>query len=171
MNQLAGKVRKSVEFSFDATDIFPPYVFFFILPICLILGLIRMVLWWRAVGSLNSEPPWPFIVVITGFSAWFVWIWWQIKKVSIFGDKLYVSNYLTEVAIPISEILDVRGMLLSDPQVVTIKLRGESEFGSKIRFLATYRWFGGWSTHPIVKELLDMVRSQTETGFLTRPPR
>ena len=123
-------------------------------------------------GGLEfKSPPWPFLIIIAGFWAWNVWLWWQIKKVGIFGDKLYVSNYLKEIAIPISEIQDVRGWLLTDPQVVTIYLRNESEFGSKIRFLATYRWFGGWSTHPIVNELLDMARSQTETGFLTRPLR
>lgn len=101
-----------------------------------------------------------------------IWLYWPLKQVSIYGDKLYVSNFRREIAVPISEIVDVRGNILArEPQRVTIYLRNPTEFGSKIIFIAQHRWFGGWSTHPIVDELLSLASTQDTSGYLTPPPR
>jgi len=40
---------------------------------------------------------------------------------------------------------------------VTIHLRQPSEFGDKITFMPTVRFFG-WSSHPVVEELLHTAR-------------
>jgi len=133
----------------------------FILPWWFVLGLIDLLWRQRTMFALPNSETGYIAVMLVGFSVWMIWLGWPLQKVSIFGDKLYVSNFRKEIAIPISEIVDVRGNIWVDPQRVTIYLRNETEFGSKIRFLAKYRWFGRWSTHPIVNELLDLARSQT----------
>lgn len=84
-----------------------------------------------------------------------------LKKVSIDDHNLYVSNYRTEITIPITEITDVREFLFSEPRRVTIHLRNPTEFGSKIIFLATYRAFAFLSPHPIVDELIQMSVRRT----------
>jgi hypothetical protein len=143
----------------------------FILPAIFAIGLINTLLTGNARNLDPTMPPYFVPVIGLVFLAWSLWLGWPVKKVSIFGDKLYVSNYRGEIAVPISEIVDVRGNILSDSQRITIYLRNETEFGSKIVFLATYRWSGRWSTHPIVEELLALANSQTEGGFLTPPTK
>ena len=108
----------------------------FILPWWFVLGLIDL-LWQQMVTFAlpNSETGY-ISVMLVGFSVWMIWLGWPAKKVSIFGDKLYVSNFRKEIAIPISEIVDVRGNIWVDPQRVTIYLRNETEFGSKISLSA-----------------------------------
>ena len=142
----------------------------FILPLWFVLGLIDVLFGWS--GTLYADPNMPVTVlpyILLGFCIWSFWLGWPLKKVSIVGDKLYVSNFRKEIAVPITEIVNVRGNILTDPQRVTIYLRNETEFGSKIIFIAKYRWFASWSKHPIVNELLEIARSQHQTGFLTRP--
>ena len=95
-----------------------------------------------------------FGVLIFGFN---VWLSWGLKKISIDDNNLYVSNYRREITIPITEIDDVREFILSEPRRVTIHLKNPTEFGQKIIFLATYRWFVFLSPHPIVDELIQMA--------------
>lgn len=98
----------------------------------------------------------PFIAFwIVMFSFWF-WMSLGLKKVSVDDRNLYVSNYRTEITIPLTEVSDVREFLLSEPRRVTIYLRSPTVFGSKIVFLATYRAFAFLSPHPIVDELIQM---------------
>jgi len=113
--------------------------------------------------SVGSEPGAAgpsaiFGVVILGMA---IWMSWGLKKVSVDDRNLYVSNYRTEITIPISEIEDVREFLLSEPRRVTIYLRNPTVFGSKIVFLATYRAFAFLSPHPIVDELIQMALRRT----------
>ena len=95
-----------------------------------------------------------FGVLIFGFN---VWLSWGLKKISIDDNNLYVSNYRREITIPITEIDDVREFILSEPRRVTIHLKNPTEFGQKIIFLATYRWFAFLSPHPIVDELTQLA--------------
>jgi len=139
----------------------------FIVPVGVFLSLID-ILFRSDFRRIDPNTP-PYFIPIMAATVWMLWLGWPLKKVSIFGDKLYVSNFRKEVVVPISEIVNVRGNILTEPQRVTIYLRNETEFGRKIVFIAKYRWFSFWSKHPVVDELLQMARSQTENGFPTRP--
>ncbi len=88
---------------------------------------------------------------------------WDLKKVSVDDRNFYVSNYRTEITIPISEIAHVGEFLFSEPRRVTIKLHHATEFGDKIVFLATYRAFAFLSPHPVVDELVQMTVRRTMT--------
>jgi len=148
------------------------FIYKYILPPLILIFLIRMFFGWLATTNPSPNMPPTFMpYIFLGYFIWSAWIGWPLKRVSIFGEKLYVSNYLKEIVIPISEIIDVSSNIFIGPQRVKIYLRDETEFGSEIIFLAKCHWVGRWSTPPIVNELLDMARSQTRTGFLTRPPR
>lgn len=103
----------------------------------------------------------PFAVFGLMIAGFWIWMSWKLKKVSIDDRNLYVSNYRTEVTVPITDIEDVREFLLSEPRRVTIYLKQPTEFGSKIVFLATYRAFAFLSPHPIVDELIQMSYRQT----------
>lgn len=93
-----------------------------------------------------------FIAVTTGAYLFF-WFHLRSKEVSIEGDFLYVSNFLKEIKIPLSEVRKVTEMSLMNPNPVTIHLKNETRFGRKIIFIPTYRMFSFFSSHPIVEEL------------------
>jgi len=140
----------------------------FILPVWFVLSVANVLFWWGDTSKIGpATDAFSLPLLLIGFCAWTLWLGWPLKKVSIYSDKLYVSNFRKEIVVPISEIVNVRGNILTDPQRVTIYLRNETEFGSRIIFIAKYRWFAGWSKHPIVNELLEMTRSQNQAGFLT----
>jgi hypothetical protein len=40
---------------------------------------------------------------------------------------------------------------------VTIVFRSETAFGSQIVFMPESRWFGFWSSHPVVEEIQNAV--------------
>lgn len=58
----------------------------------------------------------------------------SLKRVSIEGDKLLVSNYFTEIEIPLSEVEHVDGPDWSSLRRITLVLRKPSKFGEEIVF-------------------------------------
>lgn len=84
----------------------------------------------------------------------------RLKDVSVDDEFLYVSNYLKTVKIPVSQIYDVTEIVWLNIHPVTIHLRSPSEFGTKIVFMPTMRYFGFFSSHPVVAELKQMSQSK-----------
>jgi hypothetical protein len=77
----------------------------------------------------------------------------EFKKVSIDDQNLYVSNYLKEIVIPISQIEKVTENNWFKFQKIEIQLKSATEFGDKILFMPTTETLLVFMTHPIVKEL------------------
>jgi len=89
--------------------------------------------------------------------------------VSVDQDFLYISNFLEEISIPLSEIKDVAPNGGINIHTVTIHLYSPSEFGDKIVFIPRIRLFGFWSSHPVVAELKELARSKSiATPLVTR---
>ena len=118
------------------------------------LGAINTLFVWRMPDIWQAWFP---LVFIPGFLIFAFWYCVPLKKVSVANNTLYVSNYRKEIAIPLSEIADVRGNVFTEPQRVTICLSQPSEFGSKIVFMAKHRFFSFWSVHPVVDELKSLA--------------
>lgn len=91
-------------------------------------------------------------------SAFIYWGGIRLKIVSVDNEFLYVSNYLKEIAIPLSNIKDVTQNVFNS-QNVTIHLTAPCEFGKKIVFLPPPRFFSFFSQHPVVDELLRLARA------------
>jgi len=102
----------------------------------------------------SAAPPTFFL-----FAAWILgtaflyWFCARLKSVSIDGEFLHVSNYLKEIAIPLSNIYFVTENKWVNIHPVTIHLRTPSEFGNKITFMPKTRLFPFFGSHPVVKEL------------------
>lgn len=82
----------------------------------------------------------------------------KYKAVSIDDDFLYVSNYLKEISIPLSNIRDVTEIRRVRGHPVTIHLQIPSEFGSKITFTPKAKGFRFFSANPLVEELKELAR-------------
>jgi len=82
----------------------------------------------------------------------------SLKDVSIDEHSLYVSNYLKEISIPLTDVSDVTENIWWNFHPVTVHLRRRSVFGEKIIFMPErgLLWFG--SSHPVVAQLKKVAR-------------
>ena len=53
--------------------------------------------------------------------------------------QLYVSNYIREISVPFSEIIDVRQNRWINYRPITIYFRDATEFGGKATFMPKWR--------------------------------
>jgi hypothetical protein len=119
-------------------------------------------------SGLSAFPSPMFLVFLIAVSIFAAWRAWGPKRVSVDANNLYVSDYRREIVVPLSAIISVSERIWSEPRRVIVQLREPTEFGDKIVFLATYRPFIFFSSHPIVNELWDLARSKSPTGFISR---
>ena len=76
-----------------------------------------------------------------------------LKRVRMDSKYLYISNFLTEIRVPFTSISDVTENRWINTHPVTVHFRTSTQFGRKIVFMPTARWFAFLSSHPIVAEL------------------
>jgi hypothetical protein len=110
----------------------------------------------------NGEPVDPafkwFFLGMTSVGT--VFIWWicmRLKRVQMDNSALYISNYSTEIVVPLNNVAGVTENRLINIHPVTIVFRSETAFGSQIVFMPESRWFGFWSSHPVVEEIQNAV--------------
>lgn len=108
----------------------------------------------------GADPPikWIFLFAWVAGGAFICWSCIRLKEVSADNDYLYVSNYLKETRIPLSDIYDVTENMWLNIHPVTIHLKSPSEFGDKIVFMPKVRPFAFFSSHPVVTELKEWRR-------------
>jgi hypothetical protein len=77
--------------------------------------------------------------------------------VQVDDEALYVSNYRSEIRIPLTDVDHFTESHWSNPSTVTIHLRGLSSVGQRVVFIpkCKFRWWP-FGTHPIVSELQAM---------------
>ncbi|MCP3924977.1 MAG: hypothetical protein GY714_20560 [Desulfobacterales bacterium] len=79
----------------------------------------------------------------------------NIKKVSLKGSKLHVSNFLRSEEIEASNIIAINGSQFLNPKLIWFTLKEKSGFGNKIIFIPQFRNTPGLSKHPMIQELID----------------
>ncbi|HEX8129309.1 MAG TPA: hypothetical protein VF527_09425 [Pyrinomonadaceae bacterium] len=107
----------------------------------------------------DAPPRFLFLSIWVIGAAIIYWSSVRLKKVSVDENFLYVSNYLKEISIPLSDIDDVTENVWVNIHPVTIHLKSPSAFGDKIRFMPKVR-FALFSSHPVVGELKELARSK-----------
>ena len=107
-------------------------------------GLATCALWLGGFYGRNGLPPellkWDFLVAWLVGSGFIIWFCGRLKRVQIDGDTLYVSNYSSEVRIPLTEISHFTQSYLSRPPTITVHLRSMSPVGQRIVFIPKFRW-------------------------------
>ena len=81
-----------------------------------------------------------------------------LKKLSLDGDVLYVSNYRKEIAVPVSNIDKI--LWFGDIRPTMIYLKTASEFGKKINLYPIFTVTSG--LNPIVEELKELAKIKDE---------
>lgn len=109
-------------------------------------------------GTYPSMPI-PLLVWCAGMAA-MLWMCVPLKRVSMDGKNLYISNYFREITVPLAAIGEVTENRWINIHPVTIHFRRPTEFGQRITFMPTARLFANWSSHPVVEELRRAAASQ-----------
>ena len=108
----------------------------------------------------DGQPRGPPAAMFLGF--WLVGtalIWWscaRLKRVRVDETHLYVSNYRTEVSIPLANVRRVSESRWDRGRPVTVEFRTPTPFGQRIVFLPKARWVGWFESHPVVAELREL---------------
>jgi hypothetical protein len=116
----------------------------------------------------NAPPKLMFLLIWILAIAFMYWTCMVLKAVSVDDDFLYVSNYIKEISIPLSNIEDVTENRWINIHPVTIHLKSPSEFGDKIIFMPKVRVFAFFSSHPVVAELRELARAKSMEDRFTR---
>src|SRR5215216_5278543 len=85
-------------------------------------------------GGVES-PKWAFLFAWIAGSVFIYWGCIRLKVVSIDDDYLYISNYIKEMRVPLSDIYDVTENRWVNIHPVTIHLKSPSAFGANIVFM------------------------------------
>lgn len=139
-----------------------------ILPVVWIGGFSAATIFLFAGGSGERGAPdpslkWTFLLVTLLGTALFYWSCIPLKRVELDDSALYVSNYRTDITVPLRDVESITENRWINVHPVTIHLVRDTEFGSRIVFMPTRRWFAFFSSHPIVAELRAAVaRSRGE---------
>jgi hypothetical protein len=110
----------------------------------------------------NAMPPpqmkFAFLGVWIVGTTLILWFSAGLKRVRIDERQLYVSNYIREISVPFSEIIDVRQNRWINSRPVTIYFRDATEFGGKATFMPRWRiQLLFWRTDPVVSELRQLA--------------
>jgi hypothetical protein len=110
----------------------------------------------------GANPPafvkWIFLCVWLAGSVFSYHLCASLKEVSVDEGFLYVSNYLDEVSVPLSEIGNVSENRWLNIHPVTIHLKSPTKFGSRIKFMPKVKPSSTFGTHPVVTELEDLAK-------------
>ena len=96
------------------------------------------------------------MLILVG-GAFIYWSCMRLKKVALDGDVLLISNFRKEIAIPLRDVDHVTGSIFMSPELVWLHFRRPTEFGTKIVFMGKWRFFSGFTRHPVVKELQRLI--------------
>lgn len=102
--------------------------------------------------------------------AWLVFLSARLKRVEVDDRTLYISNYVTEIRVPLSEVIEVAESGTARWFLLGIDLRNPTAFGQHIDFRPRLRFY--WSgLHPVALGLKGLVeRARGEDGVEQAPP-
>ena len=104
-----------------------------------------------------AEMKWIFFAAWTLGSGFIYWGCVRLKRVRMDETSLYISNYLREVQVPLRQVMAVTENRGLNIHPVTITFRSATEFGDRVVFMPKVRWFGLWTSHPVVAEIQEAV--------------
>jgi len=84
------------------------------------------------------------ILVFTGALVLVIlrWTLGGLKQVELDGDELIISDFRSEIRVPLAAVEKISRRSMSDPPRYTITFAEDTEFGRRVTFIAPRRW--GW---------------------------
>lgn len=90
-----------------------------------------------------------------------------LKKVSVDGQFLRVSNFVKEIVIPLTNVEYVRHVRESRSNLIVISFKAPTKFGRQIKFIPAgpFTWR---NEHPVFSELKELIESQRSSSIDSR---
>lgn len=128
------------------------------------LALITLYLFTHTVDSTGKPIPpmakWVFLGTWLIGTLFILWLVASLKRVFKDDTYLYISNYQTEITVPLSHIAEVRENKyahIGGKHPITVKFSTPTLFGCKITFIPTgkapFAWPWQKRPHPVTAEL------------------
>ena len=112
-------------------------------------------------GPPEASLKWFFLFATIVGSAFIWWAGVRLKRVRMDARALHISNYSTEIVVPLANVAEVTENRWLNTHPVTIRFHSDTEFGSQVTFMPKIRWFAFWSSHPVVEEIRVAVARAT----------
>ena len=149
----------------DATVIssFATPIFKFILPI-----LMTVLFGGTMLSSIaNDVEGLLFILVLwIAFSLIILWRGIRLKWVAFDDEKIYISNYLKMISVPLADIEGIKEHFFTVMRPISIAFGNETEFGRKIFFTPkVYLLSPFFGSHLIVERLRGLVEKRKKEGL------
>lgn len=106
---------------------------------------------------------WFFLGMTIVGATFLYWSVIRLKKVSLDGDRLVVSNYRREIQVPLRDVEKVTGSVMMNPELIWVHFRHPTDFGTKILFMPPTRLWRGFSPHPMAAELRALAESASRS--------
>ena len=109
-------------------------------------------------GSATPLHQWIFLGGFV-FSSWLCWqVCIQLKRVIVTPAGVRISNYITEIVVPLDQVIGVSELPRVQPTVLVMSFRDETEFGEKIRFMPSSAVPKGFlGEHQVTKGFRELV--------------
>jgi hypothetical protein len=109
-------------------------------------GLGTCALWFGAFDGPPGKPvpesvKWLFLAAWVGGTFWVVWDCRRLKRVQVDDEALYVSDYLSETRIPLTDVSHFTESPWSRPPTVTIHLLRSTAVGQRVVFIPVFKGF------------------------------
>lgn len=82
----------------------------------------------------------------------------RVKRVRADDKQLWISNYLREIVVPLSDVTEVRHYWWISPSQGVAHLRRDYGFGDKIHIMLRGRFYLPWRGHPDVMWLREAAQ-------------
>jgi hypothetical protein len=118
---------------------------------------------------LENQPEKVGFLVAFILSSMFIWfVGYDLKKVSVEGECIVISNYFRTCRIPLSEIYSVCENRIINPKLIWITFKSETAFGKRIKFTPVDS-FGDWFSyfgrkHSVVKYIENLIERTDASG-------
>ena len=112
-------------------------------------------------GPPDAQVKWFFLFATLVGTAFIWWACVRLKRVRMDARALYISNFSTEIVVPLANVAEVTENRWVNSHPVTIRFHSYTEFGSQVTFMPKIRWFAFWSSHPVVEEIRRAVDRAT----------
>ena len=108
-------------------------------------------------NGMRPEQAWMIVLALAlVVAALILWTVAPLKRLVLTGDDLLISNFLTEIRVPLSAIEEIGRASVTNPRRYTITFAEPTDFGRRITFLPPMVW----SMNPFAEsEALDELRS------------
>ena len=129
---------------------------------------VTLLLWIGNCGG-TTELKWVALICLIGGTIFLRWFSVRLKVVSVQGDHLLVSDYLSEEQIPLQQIEEVKETRLCNPKLIKLRLLRPGQWGNEIVFIAPLRLQFVFWNHPLARELRDMIREKRKgsSGYIS----